>query len=76
LQGLSARAQSYADSIVNTVRSPLLVLDSDLIIHPANPAYYAQFNSEAIRTEGRAISNVDAGRRNLPGLMQALIGVL
>jgi PAS domain S-box-containing protein len=40
-----ARTQSYADDIIETLREPFLVLDSDLRVKTANRAFYESFQS-------------------------------
>ena len=47
-------ARAYAESIVTTVREPLLVLDKDLRVVSANRSFYATFKVEPAETEGRA----------------------
>ena len=46
---------SYMQSIVDTVREPLLVLDSVLRIRSANRAFYRQFQVAPEQTEGALI---------------------
>ena len=45
----------YAESIVETVREPLLVLDANLKIISANRNFYATFKVNPVNTIGRFI---------------------
>ncbi|MHA4807845.1 chemotaxis protein CheB [Flavitalea flava] len=45
----------YSESIVATIRGPLLVLDKALRIKSANPAFYKQFNISERETEGKLL---------------------
>jgi two-component system CheB/CheR fusion protein len=69
---LSARV--LAESIVDAVREPLMVLDDELRVVRANRAYYRAFRTEAAETEGRFIG--DLGSRNIPMLRERLERVL
>jgi len=55
-------ARDYAESIVDTVREPLLVLDHDLRIERANRAYYETFHATPTETEQRFISEIGRGQ--------------
>ena len=52
---------SYTQSIVDTVREPLLVLDSTLRVRSANHAFYSSFQVSRQQTEGVLI--YDLGNR-------------
>jgi two-component system CheB/CheR fusion protein len=69
---LSARI--LAESIVDAVREPLLVLDDEIRIIRANHAYYQAFRTQAAETEGRFIR--DLGIRSIPMLPERLKRVL
>ncbi|MGV9004940.1 CheR family methyltransferase [Flavobacterium sp.] len=43
----------YAESIVTTIREPLIVLDKTLRIKTANASFYKKFNAEENETEGK-----------------------
>ena len=42
----------YAESIISTLREPLIVLDKGLRIKTANASFYKKFNAEELETEG------------------------
>jgi two-component system CheB/CheR fusion protein len=46
-------ARYYAESIVTTIREPLIVLDKKLCIKTANASFYKKFNTEEQDTEGK-----------------------
>jgi len=48
-------ARLYAESIVDTVREPLLVLDEDVRMCSANQSFYATFQVSKEETEGRSL---------------------
>ncbi|MGE5178650.1 MAG: chemotaxis protein CheB [Bacteroidota bacterium] len=66
------RAKDYAESIVQAVREPLLVLDGNLIVQRASRAYYEMFQTTPAQTERRSFLDVGAGQWRVPAL-QALI---
>jgi two-component system CheB/CheR fusion protein len=69
-------SRAYAESIVATVRGPLLVLDQELRVVSANPAFYRQFKVSAAETERRFIYELDHGHWNIPELRELLEKVL
>lgn len=48
-------SNSLAQAMVETVRTPLIVLDANLRVHAANPAFYQIFKVEPSETEGRLL---------------------
>lgn len=62
--------QHIADAIVATMREPILVLEPDLRVCFANPAYQALFAGE--EPVGRRLADVGGGRWASPALRQAL----
>ena len=49
-------ALAYAESIVDTVREPLLVLDGEMRIKTANHAFYETFRSPPKRPSGNSFT--------------------
>jgi two-component system CheB/CheR fusion protein len=70
------RARAYADEIVQTVRDPLLVLDSGLRVMRANQAYYATFRTTPELTEGSALKDLGNYQWNYASLHERLQAVL
>jgi len=66
----------YAESIVETVREPLLVLDSSLRVVTTNRAFYETFKVSNEETEGRFIYSLGDGQWNIPALRELLERVL
>jgi two-component system CheB/CheR fusion protein len=72
---LTREALLYADSIVNTVREPLLVLDRDLKVLSANPAFYKAFQVTPQETEGHFLFDLGNRQWNIPQLRDFLKNV-
>jgi two-component system CheB/CheR fusion protein len=70
------QARDFAMSIVETVRQPLLVLDTDLRIRMANRAFYRTFQASPLEAEGQVVYSLSHGRWDLPGLRDSLDGLL
>ena len=74
---LEARdAQRYAESITATIREPLIVLDGDLKIRSANPAFYFTFNTTPSETEGRRLYDLGNGQWDVPALRTLLESIV
>ncbi len=65
-------ARRFAEGIVETVREPLLVLDGDLRVVRANPAFYRLFQSTPQETENRRLYELGNGQWNIPELRRLL----
>lgn len=66
----------YAEGIVETVPTPLLVLDTELRVVSANPAFKRVFDVTEGDTEGRLIYQLGNGQWNIPDLRRLLEDVL
>ena len=69
-------AMEYANSIVATLREPFLILDAELRVISANPAFYRTFKVEPRETEGRLIFDLGDGQWNIPRLRELLEDIL
>jgi two-component system, chemotaxis family, CheB/CheR fusion protein len=69
-------AQVYAERVVETVRTPLLVLDADLRVRSANRAFYTLFHVTPAETEGRRLAALGTGQWDLPAVHRQLAAVL
>ena len=49
------RARDYAETLVETVREGLLVLDGNLRVRTANRSFFAMFETSSIRVEGKPL---------------------
>ena len=65
-------AREYAESIVTTVREPLVVLDSELHVRSANPSFYQTFQVTPAETEGRFIYDLGDRQWDIPALKTLL----
>ena len=65
-------ARLLAESVVDTVRQPLLVLDASLRVVRANRSFYQTFRLGAEATEGRAIYDLANGPWQSPRLREVL----
>jgi len=65
-------ARIYADSIVNTLREPLLVLDAGLRILSANRSFYRSFQVTPEETEGCLIYELGNHQWDIPRLRELL----
>ena len=70
------RASEYIESIVRTVREPLLVLDADLRVRTASRAYYERFEVSIDETENRFVYELGRGEWDIPELRKLLNGIL
>ncbi len=71
-QPLVEDIQNYAQNIVDTVREPLLILDTTLRVQSANRAFYQTFQVSAAETEGRLIYELGNGQWDSPDLRTLL----
>lgn len=71
-----AEEKYYAESIVDTLHEPLLVLHSDLTVKSVNPAFYTHFQVNPADTIGRKVYELGNGQWNIPELRTLLEDVL
>jgi len=64
--------QNYAMNIVDTVREPLLILDTTLRVRSANRAFYQTFQVSAEETVDRLIYELGNGQWDIPDLRRLL----
>ena len=67
-----SKTRDFAMSIVETVRQPLLVLDTELRIKMANRAFCRAFHVSPPDAEGRIIFSLLNGHWDIPGLRDSL----
>src|SRR3954466_15043701 len=68
--------QDYALNIVDTVREPLLILDTALRVRSANRAFYQTFHVSAAETEGRLIYHLGNGQWDIAALRTLLEDII
>src|SRR5438105_6661697 len=64
--------ETYAQDIVDTVREPLLILDTTLRVRSANRAFYRAFHVSPEETENRLIYELGNGQWDIPALRTLL----
>ncbi|HXD76243.1 MAG TPA: chemotaxis protein CheB [Puia sp.] len=62
----------YAESIVSTIREPLVILNKELIVRSANRAFYDKFQVKEEETEGRLLFELGNKQWNIPALKRML----
>ena len=70
------RAHSYTESIVATVREPLLVLDANLCVRSASDSFFETYRVAPEETIGRPLYDLGNGQWNIPELRRLLEEVL
>jgi signal transduction histidine kinase/DNA-binding response OmpR family regulator len=68
--------ETYAQDIVDTVREPLLMLDTNLRVQSANRAFYETFHVSSAETENQLIYELGNGQWDIPGLRTLLEDVI
>ncbi|MFB3923239.1 MAG: chemotaxis protein CheB [Terriglobia bacterium] len=66
----------YSEAIVDTVQTPLLVLDAQLIVRTANRAFYEFFHVLPDDTENHFLYDLGNGQWNIPKLRELLEEIL
>jgi PAS domain S-box-containing protein len=66
------QAQKHFESIVETIREPLLVLTADLHVISANHSFYQTFQVTSEETEGRFIYSIGNHQWDIPALRTLL----
>src|SRR3990172_8623055 len=69
-------AREYAESIINTVREPLIALDQDLRVVTASRSFYEVFKVTPKETVGQLIYDLGNKQWNIPKLQELLEDIL
>jgi two-component system CheB/CheR fusion protein len=69
-------ARDYAESIVETVREPLVILDADLRVDSANRSFYQTFQTAPEEAEGELLYELGEGQWDIPELRELLEEIL
>jgi len=70
------KARLYAESIVDTVREPLLVLDRDMRVRSANQSFYSTFKAPPEETIGQSLYGLGNRQWDIPRLRTLLAEIL
>jgi PAS domain S-box-containing protein len=73
VEGNLRRQRDLAEEVIDTVREPMLVLDSEFRVSSANGSFERYFGVDADEVRGRALDEVVSGRFDVPGL-ESLLG--
>lgn len=73
---IEGAAREFAESIVETVRDPLVVLDGDLRVVSANRSFYTTFQVSKEETEKRLVYELGNGQWDIPKLRELLGKIL
>src|SRR5579872_3739799 len=68
--------ETYAQNIVDTVREPLMMLDTSLRVQSANRAFYQTFHVSPEETENHLIYELGNGQWDIPDLRTLLEDVV
>ncbi len=68
-------AREFAESVVESLQTPLLVLRSDLRVRLANPAFFHAYNLQARDVENRLLYEISGAAWDRPVLRRALARV-
>lgn len=69
-------ALDYADSIIETIREPLLIMDNDLRIISANKSFYRLFAVSAQNVGNKSIYEILGNKFDIPKLRKILKSIL
>ena len=73
---VATEARKFAESVIDAVQIPLLVLREDLQIRLANRAFYSDYGSQPSEVENQPLLEISRKQWDLPGLQSALKEVL
>lgn len=65
-------SRDFAEGIIDTLRDPLIILDTKLNVIAANAAFYENFSSTPDETKGRKIYDLNNRSWDFPGLKKLL----
>lgn len=68
--------RNYSESIVKTIREPLLIIDKDFIVKSANPAFYKYFQTTEGQTEGHSFFEIGDCQWDIPEFKDLIFKML
>jgi PAS domain S-box-containing protein len=72
----SDAASEFSESVINTVREPLLALDRDLRVVTASQSFYSVFKARPEETIGKLIYDLGNNQWDIPALRELLENIL
>jgi len=61
------------ESVVNTMREPMLIIDKNAVVSSANPSFYSFFTTSPEETEGLSIFELGNSHWNIPEFKEAVL---
>ncbi|MCP2025273.1 two-component system CheB/CheR fusion protein [Flavobacterium sp. HSC-32F16] len=68
-----ALMRNFYESIVKTIREPLLIIDKNFIIKSANPSFYNYFKTTEEKTEGLSVLEIGNSHWNVPAFKESIL---
>lgn len=68
-----ASMRNFYESIVKTIREPLIIIDKNYIVKSANPAFYDYFKTQEEDTEGFSILEIGKSHWNIPSFKESIL---
>lgn len=68
--------RNYSESIVKTIREPLLIIDKDFMVKSANPAFYKYFQTTEAETEGHSFFEIGDCQWDIPEFKELIFKML
>lgn len=68
-----ALMQNFYESIVKTIREPLIIIDKNAVIKSANPAFYKYFKTTEEETEGFSIFEIGNSHWDIPEFKESVL---
>ncbi|PBJ10174.1 CheR family methyltransferase [Flavobacterium sp. ACN6] len=68
-----ASMRNFYESIVNTIREPLIIIDKNYIVKNANPSFYKYFKTQQEKTEGFSIFEIADAQWNIPQFKETVL---
>ncbi len=76
VEQVTEQARAYAESIVDTMREPLVILTHDLRVNSASRVFCERFQIPAAEAIGRPFAELNAGVWAIPALLEVLTSVV
>jgi len=76
LKPVVEETRTYADTLIETARESILILDANLNVVVANPAFYATFHIAPAQTVNRPIFELGNHQWDIPGLRKLLESII
>ncbi|MGB3775615.1 MAG: ATP-binding protein, partial [Leeuwenhoekiella sp.] len=76
INGLLHREKNISESIIRTIRDPLLILNRNFEVIIANRSFYKNFKVDEVNTLGKSIYQLGNGQWDIPKLHTALESIL